>query len=77
MFHWTDGFYFGRRADGDVRVLKFERSPAEWPKADAPTYPDATIDKVIPAAEWASITSSVSKSGESTNYQAAVDLHDR
>lgn len=77
MFHWTDNLFFGRRQDGSVRVLKFG---SDWrggfPAADAPAYPDAVIDKIVPAAEWASITSSVSRSGEtSETYQRAVELH--
>lgn len=77
MFHWRDNFFFGRRADGSVRVLKFDLAPKDFPKADEPGTPvPAALDMTIPAAEWASIVSSVSKAGEtSESYQQAVAFH--
>lgn len=76
MFHWTNNFYFGRKADGSVRVLKFDLAPKDWPKADEPASAPAALDYTIPAAEWASIVSSVSKTGETgESYQAAKVLH--
>lgn len=77
VFHWKDNLFFGRKADGSVRVLKFDLHPADWPRADEPGTPAPTmLDLTIPAAEWASIVSSVSKSGEtSESYEAARALH--
>jgi hypothetical protein len=77
MFHWTENLFFGRKSDGAVRLLKFERTPDRWPEVEKAADPRAGVllDVSIPAAEWASITSSVSHAGEATNYQHAVDLH--
>ena len=36
MFHWRNNIYFGRKADGSVRILAFSVQPAEWPQADDP-----------------------------------------
>lgn len=78
MFHWKDGLFFGRRADGSVRII-LDPSPRmdSFPNPEAPegAY-EGPLDVTIPAAEWASITSSVSaKSETSESYQAALALH--
>lgn len=76
MFHWTDNLFFGRRADGSVRVLKFKNSPAEWPQSDfdyktpggfAGDAADVLLDVIIPSDEWCSIIASVSAGGEVNN----------
>ena len=76
MFHWTDNLFFGRRADGSVRILKFTNPPASFPQADAPLYQKAELDKIIPSKEWVSIVSSVSNCGEAFNYDLAKALHE-
>lgn len=77
MFHWTDNLYFGRRADGSVRIIKLATTPADFPKADEDSTPaPALLDVTIPAAEWASIIVAVSATGESgEKYRRAVELH--
>ena len=80
MFHWKDHIYFGRRADGSVRLIVGQsahvNSLSGFPEADAEPYPDVSLDVTIPAAEWASIVSSVSKTSETSEiYQAAVAFH--
>lgn len=75
MFHWRDNLYFGRRADGSVRVLKFSVLPSHYqPRADDGHYERALLDVTIPAAEWASIVACVAASGDAVNYQRAVEL---
>lgn len=77
MFHWKDGLYFGRMPDGSVRVIQQpnQGSHQDFPRIDAPVE-GALLDVTIPAAEWASITSSVSATSEtSESYQAALALH--
>jgi hypothetical protein len=59
-YHWREGIYFSRMESGDVRIHK------------AP----ALIDMLIPANEWASIVSSVSKGGEtSESYSGTLAFH--
>lgn len=70
MFHYNGGLFFGRRADGSVRVLKINETGAPfrgtepWPQADGPRREDARLDVTITADGWASIVASVSKLGE-------------
>jgi hypothetical protein len=67
MFHLTDWLYFGRLADGAVRILKKE-SGAE----DAPTILDVTID----ANQWASVIASMSYLGEENGgFYHALHFH--
>ena len=79
MFHWRNNIYFGRKADGSVRILAFSVQPAEWPQADDPpsvlanTYFDVSVD----ADSWESIIASVSAGGELFNrFYAARDFHE-
>lgn len=53
-FHWRDGWFFRRLADGAVRVMRRTRPGTQWLESDT----------IIPAAEWASIVCSVSAAGE-------------
>ena len=61
-FHAHDGWYFERQDDGSVKI-------------------SAAVDRsseviILTAAEWASVITSVSTLGEtSETYQAAVRLH--
>jgi len=67
MFHWNNGWFFERLANGDVRLLKKETS-----------HMDANIiyDIIIPSSEWISIISSVSRDNEtSENYERAKTFH--
>lgn len=65
MFHIADNLFFGRLADGSVRVLKFKAPPKIWPQADR-YYEPATLilDQTIPAPSWGSVVASVSLGGE-------------
>lgn len=85
MFHWSDNLFFGRKTNGDVRILKFNRNPPKWPTIDG-VYksiegyggPPLTVllDETIPTAQWASIIASVSATGEtSAQYQDALAFH--
>jgi len=78
MFHWHNNWFFGRKADGSVRVMKLAglRSPERWPEAsDPPLTEFGAVDLTIDAGSWASIVSSVSAGGEAANYEAAKALH--
>lgn len=77
MFHLEDNLFFGRRADGSVRILKFTSPPLDFPQADA-DYPDAVLDKTVDTPSWASVVCSVSKGGEtSTRWEWAQNFHGR
>lgn len=67
-FHWREGMYFKRIADGSVKITQTQggghSEDVEW-------------QKTIPASEWASIVSSVSKRGEtSETYRAVLAFHE-
>lgn len=55
MFHWRDGLYFERAADGSVQIIKKQRS------GDVEIQ---TFEVIIDADGWASIVASVSLGGE-------------
>lgn len=76
MFHWKDDLYFGRKADGSVRIIKLPPGPsAAWPRVEWP-LPNAVLDVMIPAAEWCSIITSVSGRGETSDaYMQAQAFH--
>lgn len=64
-FHWRDGWYFKRGADGTV-IIRHDNKETH--------RPDAEI--FIPPSEWASIVSSVSAGGENAEtYGVATRLH--
>jgi hypothetical protein len=66
-YHWKDGLYFQRQENGDVTIAKFET---------AHDNSAITAQYSIPAAEWASIVSAVTVTGETgETYQRAVELH--
>lgn len=87
MFHWQNAIYFGRRGNGDVRILKFDRYPGIVLDVERPYYVDveaanhgekcnAVFDVTIPVTEWASIIASVSARGEiSEQYQKVLGFH--
>ena len=67
-FHWSDGVYFKRLDDGTVRMRIFGHYNG------TPNY----TDRIIPAAEWASIVCAVSALGETgERWNAAQDFHGR
>jgi hypothetical protein len=75
MYHDKNNLFIGRRADGSVRILKFESNPEEWPQADG-EYPDAALDATIDPFAWASVVSSVSAGGENhERYHKALAFH--
>lgn len=66
MFHERDNTYFGRLADGSVRIIKF-KSPAPpnfSPKAEG-VYDACLVefDHVVSPSAWASICAAVSLRG--------------
>ena len=66
-FHWSRGMYFRRLPDGGVEVTQTKEGGGKN---------DVVWQRVIPAAEWASIVTAVSKSGETCDgYRAALDFH--
>lgn len=60
-FHWTNGVYFKRNADGSVR-LRVNRDDAD------------VVTENIPPAEWASIVAHVSDGGSALAYGVANAL---
>lgn len=66
VFHERNNLFFGRKADGSVRILKFNSkrpANAEWPQVDK-EYSDAEFDVTIPGHGWCSVIASVSALGE-------------
>lgn len=77
MFHWKENIFFGRKADGDVRVIAF-KSPPPFPPDPHTDYPSmlTRIDLTIDAGSWASIVSSVSAQGENNmRFYDALRFH--
>jgi len=75
MFHYKDNLFFGRRANGAVRVLRLPATPVEPPRVDDPA-PEARFDFTIDPAGWASIVASVSARGEENGrFYMAQDFH--
>ncbi len=72
-FHWRNGWYWSRLADGSVEV----RNHGDFERPDKNhTFGDGRTTLVIPAAEWASIICSVSKEGEThERWTKARDFH--
>lgn len=66
MFHWKDNIFFGRKFDGSVRVIAFNKSPAQWPTVDTVYDVEAyaRFDITIEPDAWASIVASVSAGNE-------------
>lgn len=63
-YHYRDGVYFNRLADGSVRVMKA-------PEQAAPVW-----DLVIDAESWPSIVAAMSAQGETAEaFRIAKELH--
>ena len=71
MFHVSDNLFFGRTAEGGVRILKLNTTPSPWPKvSDEPydRYDDkgnefavyALLDVVVDECSWVSVIDAVS-----------------
>jgi hypothetical protein len=77
MFHWQNEIFFGRRENGDVRVIKFMKPPVEWPDAEREyKLSEAQFDFTIPADSWGSIVASVSHLGEQDRrWFKAMEFH--
>ena len=80
MFHVRDGLFFGRRADGSVRIIKMKPGystdfPVVYQVYPAHMYEfDITVDE----NSWASVVASVSSKGESNGrFYEALDFHSR
>jgi hypothetical protein len=66
-FHWQDGWYFRRTEDGSVEVTKTSIDHVDSP---------VLLQFTIPAYHWASIVSSVSDEGEtSQRWNEACAFH--
>lgn len=78
MFHAHSGLFFGRKANGDVRIIKLSdkgRVGEEWPKADG-EYPDAELDITLQECSWCSAIASVCRDGETgETYEKAKAFH--
>ena len=82
MFHSHDGLFFGRKANGDVRILKFPskmrvygKDNESWPKADGEYY-DAELDETLDQHSWCSVIASVCGRGETGNtFDEAKRFH--
>jgi len=81
MFHYKNNLFFGRREDGNVRVLKIhpDHKFPGFPTVNGPP-PVADqwveLDAIIDADGWASIVASVSKQGETgATFRQARDFH--
>lgn len=66
MFHYKDNIFFGRKADGSVRIVAFNKPPATWPNVDTVYDVEAyaRFDVTIDPDSWASIVSTVSLGNE-------------
>lgn len=79
MFHSSDHLFFGRKANGDVRILKLpypNAGCAGFPSADG-EYPQAEFDVTVPQNTWVSAIASIGRSGVEigTLYDLAKQLH--
>lgn len=79
MFHQTNHLFFGRKNNGDVRILKLPYPNAgidTFPTVDG-DYPQAEFDVTIPKDRWVSAIASVGKPeieiGE--KYDLAKQIH--
>lgn len=72
-FHWRNGWYWTRLADGSVEV----RNHGDFDKHSPNCAPgDGRVTLIIPPNEWASIVASVSKDGEtSESYNGTLAFH--
>lgn len=62
MFHWKNGWYFGRLPDGDVVIMNANFGGFKL---------------IIDKDSWPSIVAGVSKNADSAeSYQEAVRLHE-
>jgi hypothetical protein len=69
MYHLMNNLYFGRLADGKVRLLKLATTPDAFPAVDA-------LDVVIDDGHWGSVVAAVSKGGEENGrWYQAMDFH--
>ena len=65
MFAAGDGLYFGRKGNGDVRILKVDEHTSK-PESDV----------IIEADTWVSAVTSVAKDGDSAHaHMIAKELH--
>lgn len=81
MFHYRCNTFFGRRADGSVRILKYRSDYVVpgFPSAEGPAPGLATeveLDLIVDPNGWASIVSTVSRAGETAEtFRAALEFH--
>lgn len=77
MFHSHDNLFFGRIPDGSVRILKFHRPPAKFPRVDGLyTADEVSLDVLIPCGSWCSVVASMSLLGEENlRWYAAMSFH--
>jgi hypothetical protein len=77
MFHLKDNLYFGRLADGSVRIVKFRAVPMAIPQADQVfAAADVLMDVAMEELQWASVVLAVSAKPEDAFRMAgAVRFH--
>jgi hypothetical protein len=63
MFHYQNNLYFGRAADGRIRMLKFAETLPAWPDVND-DHGSAIYDVSFDDSSFASIVASVSARGE-------------
>lgn len=69
--------FFGRLADGSVRILRLRSTPLDAPDVNSDfRLSECMVDSRIPSETWSSIVASMSARGESSlRYYAALAFH--
>lgn len=77
MFYFRDNLFFGRLPNGDVRIVKFSSPPPDFPQVeqDFRDWDITLLDVTVDALSWCSVISSMSKAGESENWDRAKEFH--
>lgn len=90
MFHAIGNLFFGRRVNGDVRIIRMPKDwapqkeaawtagPKGWPSADSPfPFPGCESDTTLGPDAWSSVVASVSAHGETgPSFRAFRRFHD-
>ncbi len=73
MFHVTDGLFFERLPDGQVRIMKTIEKEVGSAKGGSPVV---TLDMTLDANTWASVIASMSYYGEEDyGFYRAMNFH--
>ena len=73
MFHWKDNWYFGRKKNGDVMVIKSTQDLGGITDFPIMGGLKAEVQIEIPRHEWASIVASMSCLGETSESYRICD----